>query len=70
MPTENWPLFLELLRFKKPLHGFKRSQPLLVQEHQTVKSTGPTASETAELNGTLKTGFDSDFEIVCVKTQY
>ena len=41
-----------------------------MQEYQTVKSTGPTASETAELNGTLKTGFDSDFEIVCVKTQY
>lgn len=35
-----------------------------------MKSTGPTASDTAELNGTLKTRFDSDFEIVCVKTQY
>jgi len=34
-----------------------------MQEYQTVKSTGPTASENAELNSMPRSIFDLDFEI-------
>lgn len=41
-----------------------------MQEHQTVKPTGPTAAETAELSETLKSRFHSDFEVlpVCLRS--